>query len=158
DETYSDRRALIYIPAGFDPARAAVMLGFFHGNGATLARDVEVRQRVPEQLARSGLNAVLVAPPFAVDAQDSSAGSFWQPGTVSAFLDEAGARVAALYGEPGARQALTHLPVIIVAYSGGYLPAAYSLAVGGAGERVRGVVLLDALYGEVDKFAAWVEQ
>ena len=49
------------------------------------------------------------------------------------------------------------MPVIIVAYSGGYLPAAYSLAYGGAGDRVRGVVLLDALYGEPDKFARWIE-
>lgn len=38
------------------------------------------------------------------------------------------------------------------------MPAAYSLAEGGAGERVRGVILLDALYGEVDKFERWIEQ
>ena len=49
------------------------------------------------------------------------------------------------------------MPVVIVAYSGGYLPAAYSLAVGGAGGRVHGVVLLDALYGERDKFVNWAE-
>ena len=50
------------------------------------------------------------------------------------------------------------MPVVIVAYSGGYLPAAYSLAHGGARDRVKGVVLLDALYGEPDKFARWIEQ
>ena len=50
------------------------------------------------------------------------------------------------------------MPVVIVAYSGGYLPAAYSLAHGGARERIKGVVLLDALYGEPDKFARWIEQ
>jgi hypothetical protein len=49
------------------------------------------------------------------------------------------------------------MPVVIVAYSGGYLPAVYSLTVGGEGGRVRGVVLLDALYGERDKFVNWVE-
>ena len=49
------------------------------------------------------------------------------------------------------------MPVIIVAYSGGYMPAAYSLAQGGADDRIRGVVLFDALYGEEDKFAHWVE-
>ena len=49
------------------------------------------------------------------------------------------------------------MPVVIVAYSGGYMPAAYSLALGGAGDRIRGVVLLDALYGEEDKFAHWIE-
>ena len=49
------------------------------------------------------------------------------------------------------------MPVVIVAYSGGYLPAVYSLTVGGDGSRVRGLVLLDALYGERDKFVGWAE-
>ena len=49
------------------------------------------------------------------------------------------------------------MPVVIVAYSGGYLPAVYSLTVGGENGRVRGVVLLDALYGEKDKFVSWLE-
>ena len=49
------------------------------------------------------------------------------------------------------------MPVVIVAYSGGYLPAVYSLTVGGDAGRVRGVVLLDALYGERDKFVSWAE-
>ncbi len=49
------------------------------------------------------------------------------------------------------------MPIVIVAYSGGYLPAAYSLAVGGDQGRVRGLVLLDALYGERDKFVSWAE-
>ena len=50
------------------------------------------------------------------------------------------------------------MPVILVAYSGGYLPAAFALAQGGAAERVRGVILLDALYGEEDKFVDWIER
>jgi hypothetical protein len=48
------------------------------------------------------------------------------------------------------------MPMVLVAYSGGYYPAAYALKVGGVQTRIRGVVLLDALYGESDKFAAWV--
>jgi hypothetical protein len=46
---------------------------------------------------------------------------------------------------------------VLVAYSGGYNPAAYVLDVGGANERLRGVVLLDALYGETDKFENWID-
>ena len=49
------------------------------------------------------------------------------------------------------------MPVIIVGYSGGFVPAAWSLEVGGLGNRVRGVFLLDAVYGELDKFASWIE-
>ena len=54
------------------------------------------------------------------------------------------------------RDSFNTAPVTIVAYSGGYLPAAYALDRGGANHRVQGVVLLDALYGDEDKFAAWV--
>ena len=64
DETYSDRSVLLAIPKGFDPARPAVIVVFFHGNGATLERDVMQRQRVVAQVEGSGLNAVLVAPQF----------------------------------------------------------------------------------------------
>jgi hypothetical protein len=45
---------------------------------------------------------------------------------------------------------------VIVAYSGGFVSAAYSLNVGGLGNRVVGLVLLDALYGELDKFSSWI--
>jgi hypothetical protein len=49
------------------------------------------------------------------------------------------------------------MPIIIVAYSGGYLSAATSLERGGLKGRVRGVVLLDALYGELGGFASWIK-
>ena len=82
DQTYSDRSVLLAAPQSFDPARPGVIIVFFHGNMATLSRDVIARQQIVRQLADSGLNAVLVAPQLAVDAQDSSAGRFWSPGGV----------------------------------------------------------------------------
>src|SRR5262249_8036339 len=99
DQTYSDQRVLLHIPKGFDPRRPAVMVVFFHGNGATLTRDVRNRQAVPRQVTESGLNAVLVAPQFAVNALDSSAGRFWEPGVFTQFLDEAAERLTELYGD-----------------------------------------------------------
>jgi hypothetical protein len=156
NETYSDRRSLLYIPQGFDIRKPAAIVVYFHGNRALLARDVVDRQQVPRQLAESGLNAVLVAPQFARDALDSSAGGFWRPGAFARFLREAADRLAELQGDHASRSAFAKLPVILVAYSGGYLPAAWSLQVGGVGPRLRGVVLLDALYGNADDFADWL--
>ena len=114
------------------------------------------RQRVPQQVLAAGINAVLVAPQFAVDALDSSAGSFWQPGTFRQFLDETLVHRVELYGDERTRKPFTAMPVTLVAYSGGYNPAAFSLSIGGADRRIKGVVLLDALYGEVPKFADWI--
>ena len=156
DAAYSDRHVLLAAASDFDPSRPGALIVFFHGNQTTLARDVVERQQTVRQLAQSNLNGVLVAPQMALDAKDSSAGNFWRPGAFAQFLDEAEAKLAELY--PNASRAAFHrLPVIVVAYSGGYLPAAYSLALGGAESRIRGVVLLDALYGEEDKFAHWIE-
>ncbi|MBV9286406.1 MAG: alpha/beta hydrolase [Hyphomicrobiales bacterium] len=155
DQTYNDRTVLLAAPQNFNPSRPGVIVVYFHGNSATLERDVIARQQIVRQLADSGLNGVLVAPQLAVDAPDSSAGKFWSPGGFAAFLDEAERKLGEFY--PSARNSFRRMPVVIVAYSGGYLPAVYSLAVGGADGRVRGLVLLDALYGERDKFVSWVE-
>jgi hypothetical protein len=156
DLTYSDKRSLLMIPRGFDIRRPAVIVVFFHGNLATLTRDVRNRQQVPRQVEQSGLNAVLVAPQFAIDALDSSSGRFWEPGVFAKFLDEAADRLTRLHGDPRARSVFERAPVVIVGYSGGYNPAAFALALGGVHQRVHGVVLLDGLFAEYDKFADWL--
>ena len=156
EQTYSDSRALLSLPRRFDARRPALIVMYFHGNGALLQRDVQNRQEVPRQLAESGLNAALVAPQFARDAADSSAGRFWEPNVFRQFLDESAARLARLHGDARTRAVFERAPVVIVAYSGGYHPLAYVLAVGGANSRLRGVLLLDALYGDHDKYLDWI--
>jgi len=158
DETYNDSRVLVHVPETFDVAKPGVIVVFFHGNGATLERDVRDRQLVPQQISDSGVNAVLLAPQMAVNAADSSAGKFWQPGGFKRFIDESASHLARLYGDPKSAQAFAKLPIVIVGYSGGFLPTAWSLEVGGLPDRVRGVFLLDAVYGELDKFASWIEK
>jgi hypothetical protein len=157
NETYSDSRVLVHIPETFELRKPGVIVVFFHGNGATLERDVRDRQLVPQQISESGVNAVLLAPQMAVDAADSSAGKFWQPGNFRRFIMESADHLARLYGDPGAAKEFAKLPIVIVGYSGGFLPSAYSLDVGGLADQVRGVILLDAVYGQLDKFATWIE-
>lgn len=157
DETYNDSRVLMHVPEHFDVRKPGVIVVFFHGNGATLERDVRDRQLVPRQITDSGANAVLLAPQMAVDAADSSAGKFWQPGGFKRFMAESAEHLARVTGDPNSARAFANMPIVIVGYSGGFLPTAWSLEVGGISDRVRGVVLLDAVYGEMDKFASWIE-
>ena len=131
DETYSDNRVLLHVPETFDARKPGVIVVFFHGNGATLERDVRDRQLVPQQISDSGVNAVLLAPQLAVDAADSSAGKFWQPGGFKRFIDESAGHLARLYGDPNSAQTFANMPIVIVGYSGGFLPTAWSLEVGG---------------------------
>jgi hypothetical protein len=155
-KTFGDDRVLLHIPQGFDPNRPAVMVVFFHGHGATLERDVRDRQRLPDQISAAGLNAVLVAPQFAFDAADSSAGKFWDPDGFKRFLDETAKKLATLYGDQRSAAAFANMPIVIVAYSGGFGPTLSVLARGGADARIRGLVLLDALYAGIDQFADWI--
>jgi hypothetical protein len=154
--TYGDDHVLLHIPQGFDPNRPAVMVVFFHGHGATLERDVRDRQRLPDQISAAGLNAVLVAPQFAYDAADSSAGKFWEPDGFKRFLDEASKKLAALYGDQRSAGAFANMPIVLVSYSGGFGPTLSVLARGGAQDRIRGLVLLDSLYAGIDQFADWI--
>ena len=155
DTTYSDRRSLLYLPPGYNARQPGLIVLYLHGQGATLERDVVNRQGLPRQIAASGKNVALVAPQLAFDAADSSAGNFWRPGFFATYLDEAAERLMRLHGDRRAGPHFNAAPVVIVAYSGGYLPAAYLLQRGGAAHRVKGVVLMDALYGDEEKFAGW---
>jgi hypothetical protein len=157
DETYNDSRVLVHVPEHFDAKKPGVIVVFFHGNGATLERDVRDRQMVPQQISDSGVNAVLLAPQLAVDAADSSAGKFWTPNGFKRFMDESAVHLARLYGDPNSAKTFANMPIVIVGYSGGFVPTAWSLEVGGVTRRVTGVILLDAVYGELEKFASWIE-
>ncbi len=155
-KTFGDDRVLLHIPQGFDPNRPAVMVVFFHGHGATLERDVRDRQRLPDQISAAGLNAVLVAPQFAFDAADSSAGKFWDADGFKRFLDESAKKLAGLYGDQRSASAFATMPIVLVSYSGGFGPTLSVLARGGAQERIRGLVLLNSLYAGIDQFADWI--
>ena len=155
DTTYSDRRSLLFLPADYNPQLPSLIVLYLHGQGATLERDVQARQAVLRQISESGQNIALVAPQLAVDAADSSAGNFWKPGHFASYIDEAAERLMRLYGDRRVGAHFNAAPVVIVSYSGGYLSTAYALERGGAAHRIKGVILLDSLYGDEDKFAAW---
>jgi hypothetical protein len=67
----------------------------------------------------------------AVDAADSSVGRFSQPGAVARFVAEAADKLARLHGDPLTAKTFANMRIIIVGYSGGFLPTAYSLSIGG---------------------------
>jgi pimeloyl-ACP methyl ester carboxylesterase len=156
NETYNDQRVLLHIPAKFDIRKQGVIVVFFHGHGAVLERDIRDRQALPEQVSASAANAVLVAPQFAVNAADSNPGRFAEPGAFNRFLNEAATHLAILHGDQRTVRHFQSMPVILVSYSGGYRATALAITRGDTENRVKGVVLLDSLYGDMDKFESWV--
>ena len=87
---------------------------------------------------------------------NSSAGRFWERGVFAQYLAEAADRLTRLYGDDRVRSTFDRAPVVITAYSGGYHPLAFILKSGTVDERVRGIILLDAPFGDLDKFADWL--
>jgi hypothetical protein len=156
NETYNDQRVLLHIPAKFDIRKPGVIVVFFHGHGAILERDLRDRQALPEQISASAANAVLVAPQFAVNAADSNPGRFQEPGGFTRFLNEAAVHLSILHGDQRTLRDFQKMPVILVSYSGGYRAAALSITRGDSENRVKGVVLLDSLYGEAENFEKWI--
>ncbi|QQS14624.1 MAG: hypothetical protein IPK81_10955 [Rhodospirillales bacterium] len=159
DQAYRDPRAFLHAPASFDPSRPATIVAFFHGHG-TMIEKAAAEYELARQIDASGLNAVLFAPQFARDAADSTPGKFQRPGAFARFIDEAGLRLAAAAAPAGPARAswqgaMRTAKVVVVAFSGGYKPAAWVAERGGVGRRLVGMVLLDALYDDEDRFTTW---
>lgn len=156
ETTYSDNRALMAISKDFKTDQNLTLIVFLHGNQAILERDVLERQQVATQVIAANINGFLIAPQFAVDALDSSPGNFAEKNYFRNFLKETARQAGEWQNDKHLEHQLKRAPIIIVAYSGGYYAAAHLLEKGGANNRVKGVILLDALYGKEDVFAKWL--
>jgi hypothetical protein len=74
DVHYSDRTVAIFVPKGFRAGDATNLVFYFHGWRNDID-DTFAKFRVAEQLAASGVNAVLVLAEGAKNAPDSFGGS-----------------------------------------------------------------------------------
>ncbi|MEQ9812388.1 MAG: hypothetical protein RLO50_06375 [Azospirillaceae bacterium] len=153
---YLDDRVLVHLPPGFDAAQPFRVVVFFHGHLADLVATVIDDYGVPEQVNRSGANLVLVAPALAHDAIDSSIGRLGDPGGLARLLGDVASVLEAQTGVPAARVATA--PVVLTAFSGGYRAVAFGLERGGLGERLDGILLLDAIYDHEDMLARHLRQ
>lgn len=156
DITYSDNRVLLAMPDNFNGHHNPTLIVFLHGNEATLERDVLERQQVPAQIISANTNAFLVAPQFASDALDSNVGNFAEKKYFAKFIKESAVQASVWQDNKQLDYQLRHASIILVAYSGGYLAAATILEKGGVSNRIKGVILLDALYGQEAVFAKWL--
>ncbi|HOI96799.1 MAG TPA: hypothetical protein PK250_19010 [Syntrophobacter fumaroxidans] len=153
---YVDRGVLFHVPPHFNPKKPFAFLVFFHGINSDV-RKTNAEFNLDGQVDASGRNVILVMPQLARDAADSSPGKLFRKGAFGAFMEEAADTVSARLGGKH-RDRCRSAPILLAAFSGGYKAAAYILDRGGAGARIEGVILLDALYEDVDKFGKWIER
>jgi hypothetical protein len=154
DMHYRDSNVLFCIPPAFDPGEPFLYLVFFHGHGTTAVQSVTDYELI-EQVVESKKNVVFIAPQLAVGASDSSPGKFFQEGGFGLFMEEAARILSEKIGREHAMR-FKIAPIVLASFSGGYKSVAYILDRGGASRRLRGVLLLDALYEDLDKFQSWI--
>ena len=149
---YQDSTVAIFIPKNFVSTGKIDFVVHFHGwknNVTNVLRQYEL----PEQLAASGKNAILIVPQGPRDAQDSSGGKLEDTNGFKNFMEEV---MATLRKKDSFKNAQIG-KIILSGHSGGYHVISSILDGGGLTENVKEVWLFDALYGRSDKFRNWFE-
>src|SRR5579862_2589367 len=150
---YSDSSVLMVVPDKLKCINGTVdVVCWFHGwhNNIDTALDY---YHLAKQFASSGKNAVLVLAEAAKNAPDSYGGKLEQPGDFAKLLDD----VMRQLREQGVISKDCRAGNIVLAgHSGAYRVIAFMLQNGGV--KVNEVDLFDALYGQTDKFLAWIKK
>jgi hypothetical protein len=151
EKHYSDSSVALFIPKGFRPAEAVDFVVHIHGWWNNIDTAL-THYLLPQQLAESGKNAILVIPEGPRNAPDVFWGKLEDPGGFKDFIED----VADYLFEAGKTTTRKVGNVILSGHSGGYHAISSALIHGGASEKIREVYLFDALYGQTEKFASWI--
>ncbi len=87
DVHYSDRTVAIFVPKGFRAGDTTNLVVYFHG-WRNNVDDSLMQFRVAEQLAASGVNAVLVLPEGPKNAPDSFGGKLEETGVFASLVSD----------------------------------------------------------------------
>lgn len=145
---YTDSTVGIFVPKGYTPGDAVDLVVYFHGHNNHVSRVIG-NFKLEEQLAKSGVIAILIVPQGPLDVPDSGGGKL--------ELDEGGfARFVADVGVYLKAEGITQTDrvgtIALAAHSGGYKVTASILHRGGLTDHITDVILLDASYGGLQWF------
>lgn len=150
-EHYNDSTVLIIAPKNLDAKKDVDLIFWFHGwrNNVDSAA---VKYQLTQQFLESNLNAVLVMAETAKDSPDSYGGKLENAGVFKALVGDVltGLKSKHLIGatcKPG--------HIILAGHSGAYRVMARIIQNGQM--PIDETILFDALYGETEKFMAWIK-
>lgn len=153
DVHYSDRTVAIFVPKGFRAGDATNLVFYFHG-WRNNVDDTLKQFRVAEQLAASGVNAVLVLAEGPKNAPDSFGGKLEETGVFASLVSD----VLSTLKARGVIESTRPGSIVLAGHSGAYRVMAFILTRGGLTANIREVYLFDALYGQSEKFAHWIDR
>lgn len=152
EKHYSDSSIAIFIPKGFRQTDAVDLIIHLHGWWNNID-SVLKRYRLPQQVYESGKNAILVVPQGPLNAPDSFGGKLEDPDGLKNFVQDV---VAYLFRESKTKTRSIG-KIILTGHSGAYHGISFALLRGGIPEKISEVYLFDALYGQTEKYAYWID-
>lgn len=149
DSRFNDNSAIIFVPKQFDKNKPWQYFLWFHGWNNNIYSTIE-QFKLREQLTASGINAILVMPEAAKNAQDSYCGKWEQANYFNRFMQDVTDKLVAesvintgvtgdliIAGHSGASRVI----VQIITYS--KLP-------------IKSILLFDAISGNEEKISSYL--
>jgi hypothetical protein len=149
---YRDSSVAIFIPKGFKQGKSTNFVVYFHGWRNNI--DSSFAQfKIAEQFAGSRINAILIHPEGAKNAPDSFGGKFEETNGFKRFL----ADILQFLAEKKKIRTKNIGSIILAGHSGAYRVMSFILLRGGLTPSIKEIYLFDALYGQTEKFAYWID-
>jgi hypothetical protein len=152
DQHYNDRSVALFVPKGFRQTESVDIIVHLHGWWNNIDTVLK-RYKLPQQVAESGKNVILVVPEGPRNAPDSFGGKFEDEGGFRKFVED----VVDFLFQNGTVKTRAIGKVILTGHSGAYHGISYTLMRGGMPEKISEVYLFDALYGQTEKYAYWID-
>jgi hypothetical protein len=150
-EHYRDSTIGIVIPKSYKPGDRVDLVVHFHGH-RNHVDNVLTKFQMVDQLGKSQRNAILIVPQGPRDAADSGFGAMEDAGGFEAMVREV---IAFLHAEKKIQTTrVGH--ITLTAHSGGYNAVSAICAKGGLDDHITDVLLFDASYGGLERYADWI--
>ena len=151
-EHYNDSSVAIFIPKGFKQTDSTNFVVYFHGWNNNIDSACN-EYKLIEQYTASNINAIFVFPEGPKNSPDSFGGKLEDKDGLKNLIND----IAKFLIEKGKLNSPEIGNIILAGHSGAYRVISFCIMRGGLTPNISEVILFDALYGETEKFAHWIE-
>ena len=149
---YGDSSVAIFIPNGFSPQKKTDLVIYFHGWYNNIDSACAQFQLI-EQFAEAKKNAIFVFPEGPKDAPDSFGGRLEEKDGLKNLVRD----VLQFIMEKKKIKTTNVGKIVLAGHSGAYRVISFCLLRGGLTKNISEVILFDALYGQTEKYAYWID-
>ncbi len=151
EDHYQDSTVLIFIPKYFELKDSVDFVFYFHGWGNNIDKSIE-KFNLIEQFYNSKKNAIFVFPEGPKNSQDSFGGKLEEKNKFSDLLSEINSELEKIFNLQ-----IKIGNITLAGHSGAYRVIAYIILNGGLTDKIKNVILFDALYADTEKFTYWLD-